>query len=167
MELQKFKSIVVPLREKLQNFARSMLNNNGDAEDAVQETLLRLWSKKDSLDNHPNIFGYTMQILKNICIDKIRSEKNTVSLDNVSIAEDNINPYLYTEQMDSSLIIKNIINSLPELQRKIIWMRDVEDYELGEIADIICSEVTAVRVNLSRARKKVRDQFLIINKTIK
>lgn len=167
MELQKFKSIVVPLREKLQNFARSMLNNNGDAEDAVQETLLRLWSKKDSLDNHPNISGYTMQILKNICIDKIRSEKNTVSLDNVSIAEDNINPYSYTEQMDSSLIIKNIINSLPELQRKIIWMRDVEDYELGEIADIICSEVTAVRVNLSRARKKVRDQFLIINKTIK
>ena len=167
MELEKFKSDVVPLRNKLQNVAKNMLANEVDAEDAVQETFLRLWNQRSQLSNHPNVGGFAMQTLKNICIDKLRAERHNVSLDGISIAGNSITPYTFTEQQDSVLIIRNIIDSLPETQRQIITLRDVDGYELGEIAAIIGSEESTVRVNLSRARKTVRDKFLSMNNVIR
>lgn len=167
MELEKFKSDVVPLRNKLQNVAKNMLANQVDAEDAVQETFLRLWNQRSQLSNHPNVGGFAMQTLKNICIDKLRAERHNVSLDGISIAGNSITPYTFTEQQDSVLIIRNIIDSLPETQRHIITLRDVDGYELGEIAAIIGSEESTVRVNLSRARKAVRDKFLSMNNVIR
>lgn len=167
MELEKFKSDVVPLRNKLQNVAKNMLANEVDAEDAVQETFLRLWNQRSKLGNHPNVGGFAMQTLKNICIDKLRAERHNVSLDGISIAGNSITPYTFTEQQDSVLIIRNIIDSLPETQRHIITLRDVDGYELGEIAAIIGSEESTVRVNLSRARKTVRDKFLSMNNVIR
>ncbi len=167
MELEKFKSDVVPLRNKLQNVAKNMLANEVDAEDAVQETFLRLWNQQSQLSNHPNVGGFAMQTLKNICIDKLRAERHNVSLDGISIAGNSITPYTFTEQQDSVLIIRNIIDSLPETQRQIITLRDVDGYELGEIAAIIGSEESTVRVNLSRARKAVRDKFLSMNNVIR
>lgn len=167
MELEKFKSDVVPLRNKLQNVAKNMLANEVDAEDAVQETFLRLWNQRSQLSNHPNVGGFAMQTLKNICIDKLRAERHNVSLDGISIAGNSITPYTFTEQQDSVLIIRNIIDSLPETQRQIITLRDVDGYELGEIAAIIGSEESTVRVNLSRARKTVRDKFLSMNNVMR
>lgn len=167
MELEKFKSDVVPLRNKLQNVAKNMLANEVDAEDAVQETFLRLWNQRSQLSNHPNVGGFAMQTLKNICIDRLRAERHNVSLDGISIAGNSITPYTFTEQQDSVLIIRNIIDSLPETQRHIITLRDVDGYELGEIAAIIGSEESTVRVNLSRARKAVRDKFLSMNNVIR
>ena len=167
MELEKFKSDVVPLRNKLQNVAKNMLANEVDAEDAVQETFLRLWNQRSQLGNHPNVGGFAMQTLKNICIDKLRAERHNVSLDGISIAGNSITPYTFTEQQDSVLIIRNIIDSLPETQRQIITLRDVDGYELGEIAAIIGSEDSTVRVTLSRARKAVRDKFLSMNNVMR
>ena len=167
MELEKFKSDVVPLRNKLQNVAKNMLANEVDAEDAVQETYLRLWNQRSQLSNHPNVGGFAMQTLKNICIDRLRAERHNVSLDGISIAGNSITPYTFTEQQDSVLNIRNIIDSLPETQRQIITLRDVDGYELGEIAAIIGSEESTVRVNLSRARKAVRDKFLSMNNVIR
>lgn len=163
MELEKFKSTVIPLREKLQFFAKRMLMNETDAEDAVQETYLRLWNVRQQLFDHPNVGGFAMQTLKNICIDKLRVEKNNISLDNVSVAGNSLTPYTYTEQKDSALLIRKIIDSLPETQRRVMLMRDVEGYELEEIAQIMGAEASAVRVNLSRARKTVRDKFISMN----
>ena len=68
MELEKFKSNVIPLREKLYSLAKSLLSNDFEAEDAVQETFLRLWNVRSQLNDHPNIGGFAMQTLKNICI---------------------------------------------------------------------------------------------------
>ena len=167
MELEKFKSDVVPLRNKLQNVAKNMLANEVDAEDAVQETFLRLWNQRSQLSKHPNVGGFAMQTLKNICIDRLRAERHNVSLDGISIAGNSITPYTFTEQQDSVLIIRNIIDSLPETQRHIITLRDVDGYELGEIAAIIGSEESTVRVNLSRARKAVRDKFVSMNNVMR
>ncbi|MDR2954953.1 MAG: sigma-70 family RNA polymerase sigma factor [Prevotella sp.] len=163
MELEKFKSTVMPFRQKMQYQARNMLRDETEAEDAVQEAFLKLWSARHQLGNHPNVGGFAMQTLKNICIDKLRAERYDISLDNVSIADNTLTPYVYTEQQDNAAIIRGIINSLPETQKRVIMMRDVDGYELNEIAQIIGAEETAVRVNLSRARKTVRDKFLKIN----
>jgi RNA polymerase sigma-70 factor (ECF subfamily) len=163
MELEKFKSEVVSIRSKLINQARNMLANEDDAEDAVQETFLKLWNVRTQLGQHPNIAGFAMQTLKNVCIDRLRAERYHDRLDDVSIAGNSTTPYTYTEQNDSVSIIRHIIDSLPETQQQIIRMRDVEGYELEEIADITGVNPAAVRVNLSRARKTVRDKFININ----
>lgn len=163
MELERFKSNVIPLREKLQNFARSLLSNDFEADDAVQETFLRLWNARSQLDNHPNIGGFAMRTLKNICIDKLRSKRNTVSDESINISDNTLTPYQYTEQNDEIAIIRQIIEMLPPTQRMIIIMRDVEGYEIEEIAEITGSDSCAVRVNLSRARKTVRNRFMNLN----
>ncbi|EGK01347.1 MULTISPECIES: RNA polymerase sigma factor [Dysgonomonas] len=166
MELERFKSTVIPLREKLQIFAKGILKNDIDAEDAVQETFLRLWNVRSQLNTHPNIGGFAMQTLKNICIDRLRSERYDVAIDNVAVSTTAVTPYTYTEQNDSVTVIRKIIDTLPETQRRIMLMRDVEGYELDEIAEIMGAEAATVRVNLSRARKTVRDKFISINKAI-
>jgi len=164
MELQEFKTKVIPLREKLYSIARRMLPDHADAEDAVQEACLRLWSARAQLGNHPNIAGFAMQTIKNICIDKLRKNKINIPADSITNKEDDKNPYSYTEEKDSIESVKKIIEALPELQRRIITMRDIEGYEMKEIADITGSEISAVTMNLSRARKKVRDSFLKLNR---
>lgn len=141
-----------------------MLSNEADAEDAVQETYLKLWHIRDRLDNHPNIGGFTMQTLKNICYDRLRKHENGISLDNMSYADQSRTPDVYVEQHDSVQIVKSIIDTLPELQRQTLVMRDIEGYELKQIAEIMGADETAVRVNLSRARKKVRDKYISMNK---
>lgn len=162
MEIEKFRTIVLPLREKLLAMARKMLPNDNDAEDAVQETMIRIWQAKSKLIIHPNLGGYAMQTLKNICIDKIKEEKHNISLDNLQIDSNTISPHRHLENCNDVDIVKQIIEKLPELQKLIITMRDVEEYELEDIATITGSNVAAVKVNLSRARKKVRDIFLNI-----
>lgn len=167
MELETFTSTIIPLRQKLLSYARKMLNNENEAEDSVQETFLRLWSIRFQLVNHPNVEGYAMQTLKNICIDKLRKDKgNTVNIEYASCSEEFVNPHTRTEINNSVDIIRQIIGTLPEIQRKIITMRDIEGYELTEIAAITGSEMASIRVNLSRARKKVRDKYISINNAI-
>ncbi len=163
MDLKRFTSEILPLRQKLVAFAWKMLENEEDAEDVVQETLLRLWSIRGELEKMSNPGGFAMQTVKNSCIDRLRQKKYTVDINEVSLEYHGTNPYTETEKQNSIDLIKQLIDGLPELQRRIIRMRDVEGYELEEIAAITGTQVSAVTVNLSRARKKVRDQFISIN----
>lgn len=160
MELEKFKTIVLPLRSKMLVIAHKMLSDECDAEDAVQETLIRMWQAKDRLSDHPNMGGYAMLTLKNICLDKIKLRRNNIQIDDIQIDSESHSPYTEVENKDSLSLVEQIIRSLPELQQLTIRMRDIEEYELHEIAAITGSTVDAVKVNLSRARKRVRDTFI-------
>lgn len=164
MLLEKFKITILSLREKLQLSARKILQDESDVEDALQETFLRLWDIREKLDGHPNPEGYAMITLKNICIDKLKSKRYNESIDDVFGCSDNLTPYAQTEQNDELALIKRIIDSLPPIQQRVMRMRDIEGYELSEIAQIIDAEESSVRVNLSRARKTVRLKFTSLNK---
>ncbi|MDR1370526.1 MAG: sigma-70 family RNA polymerase sigma factor [Dysgonamonadaceae bacterium] len=163
MTLEQFKSDVISQRQKLLAVAWKMLANEADAEDAIQEVFLRLWSIREQLGTMSNPGGFAMQTTKNICIDKLRVQKTTVNVEDVFPGFDEKTPYHETEKLDSVSLVRKIINTLPELQRKIILMRDVEGYELQEIADITGSQINAATMNLSRARKKVREEYIRIN----
>ena len=159
MKLETFKNRILPLQDLLQSYAKKTLANETDAEDAVQETLLKLWSVRSQLASHPNMEGYAMLTMKNICLDKIKQRKYTISIDDATIQTTLLSPVDSLDNKNSVDIIQQIIKSLPELQRMIIQMRDVEGYELSEIAEIMQSNISAVKMNLSRARKRVRDEF--------
>jgi len=163
MDLERFKSDIIPLRQKLLRHAVRIVENEDDAEDVVQEVFLKLWNIRKQLIEMSNPEGFAMQMLKNTSIDKLRVRKTVVEPDEFQLDESNRNPYQDMEQSDSVSIIKQIIARLPDLQQCIIHMRDIEEYELSEIAEITGTHISAVTVNLSRARKKVRDQFMKIN----
>ena len=159
MSIEEFKSAIISLRENMLIVAMKMLQQEEDAEDVVQESLLRLWSNRSQLTKIDNPGGFAMQTVKNACIDKLRMQRTTVDVATLNLHLAETDPYVNLEQQDAVDLVKQIIKQLPELQRRIILMRDVDGYELHEIATITGTQITAVTMNLSRARKRVRDRF--------
>lgn len=161
MELKEFKITVLPLRAKLLNYARKLTDEPEDAEDAVQEVLLKLWNKRLELEQYRSIEAFAMTLTHNICIDMWRCKRNdTLSLDIVQAASPTGTPERLLEIKDEIRLMHEIIDSLPNLQRTIMRMKDIEGYETDEIAEITGCGPEAIRSNLSRARKKVRDVYL-------
>lgn len=161
MELIEFKNKVLPLRPKLLNYARKLTDNPEDAEDAVQEVLLKLWSKRQELEQCRSIEAYSMTLTHNLCIDLLRCKHDdALSLDVVQAATATAAPDRQLELKDEISLMHAIIDSLPPLQRTIMQMKDIEEYETDEIAAITGCNAEAIRSNLSRARKRVREVYL-------
>jgi RNA polymerase sigma-70 factor (ECF subfamily) len=135
------------------------LRNEIAAQDAVQELIMKLWEKRSILDGVENIQAFTMRSMRNLCLDTIRQQQDE---DEIPVEFEYVepNPYQQTEQKDIASKIRTMINQLPELQRTIIRMRDVEEMDIAEIAFITSISENAVSVNLSRARQKIREQIL-------
>ena len=94
MSQERFKAEILPIRDKLFHIARKILVEEEDAEDAVQEVLLKLWHTRDSLDRYDSAAAYATTVTKNHCLDKLRVKKQTDSLDDIHhMREANDNPY--------------------------------------------------------------------------
>lgn len=161
MTLETFKIEVLPLKNKLYRLAKRLLGNMQEAEDVVQEVFLRLWARKDRLEELKSIEAFAMTITKNLSLDKLKSKG--YRLDDLTERNEeimNITPYKSLELNDSYKKVLKIIDTLPEQQRLIIHMRDIEEYDFDEIADVMKLSVNTIRVNLSRARKKVRETLI-------
>lgn len=161
MELKEFKITVLPLRRKLLNYARKLTQEEEDAEDVVQEVLLKLWSKKEELEQYRSIEAFAMTLVHNLCIDQWRSKYNEIApLHDSQVSASVCGPDRILEVKDEWQLMENIISVLPPLQRTIMRMKDIEGYETEEIAAITGCKGEAIRSNLSRARKKVKELYL-------
>ena len=160
MTLETFVIQVVPLREKLQNFSRKIIENDADAEDVVQEIFLKLWTMREELGKYNSVEALAMQMTKNFSLDKLKSRKPSGSeSETLHLVSDLKTPEAETEERNSIEYIRQLVNQLPYLQQTIMRMKDIEGYELSEIAEITGSQIEAVRTNLSRARKRIREQL--------
>lgn len=160
MEQEQFKIEVVPLRGKLSGCARRLLDDPEEVEDVVQEVFLKLWYIRDELERYDSVEALAVQITKHLCLNRLRAfqyrlEKLSGS---VMLAADD-DPYIALEQKDSVCRVMHIMEQLPGLQQTILRMKHVDGFEVREIAELTGSTSEAVRVNLSRARKKVRELF--------
>ncbi|MDR1380852.1 MAG: sigma-70 family RNA polymerase sigma factor [Tannerella sp.] len=162
MRLERFKTDIIPLRKTLFAVALKLMQQEEDAEDATQETLLRLWNIRGQLDAVANPGAFAVQTVRNICIDRLRAQRRIADVDDLTGETDHETPYTEIERRDAVALVRRIIERLPVLQQTIIRMRDIEGYELQEIAAITGTQVSAVTVNLSRARKNVRNQYMKI-----
>lgn len=165
MVARDFKTAVLPISKKLLRFATHFLKNEDEAHDVVQDIFLKLWQKRDSLNEIENIEAFAMRMTRNRCLDIIRANK-LVPIDaetDRKMKEESVDVHSQFELSETATQIKRLINELPDLQRAVIHMRDIEQLEYEEIAEQMDLKVNAIRVNLSRARKKVRDEFLKIN----
>ena len=158
MNQNEFIKMVSPFKDKLFRLAKRLLVSTEEAEDATQEVLVKLWVKNESLDKYNSVEALAMTMTKNFCLDQLKSKRAsnmTLVHSNYSSNEASLQKKL--EDEDSLSWVEKIINNLPEQQRLIIQMRDIEQYEFEEIAKILEMNETAIRVALSRARKTIRE----------
>ncbi len=164
MLAREFKTDVLPISNKLLRFALQILQDEEEAKDVLQDVFLKLWEKRNDLNKIENLEAFTMRMVRNRCLDVIRSRK-TISMELIkkkNLPEEDNSGSNLLEDLDTLYLVKQIICSLPELQRTIIHLRDIEQLEYEEISKATDLNVNSIRVNLSRARKKVRDEMLKI-----
>jgi RNA polymerase sigma-70 factor (ECF subfamily) len=165
MEREKFKKTVLPLRDKLMSVALKLLAERADAEDVVQDAFLKLWQMRNRLESYRNVEALAVTMVKNLALDLIRKQKpDENQIAGMPEDRDADRPDEMLEQIDAVRCIRMLIGRLPALQQSIIRMKDVEGYELAEIAEITGTQMEAVRMNLSRARRKIKEQFIRLNK---
>ena len=157
MNQNEFVKSIAPFKDKLFRLAKRLLVSTEEAEDATQEVLLKLWNKNENLSNYNSLEAFAMTMTKNYCLDQLKSKR----AGNLKLVHDNYTnrePSLLQklEDKDSLDWVEKVINQLPEQQRMIIQMRDIEQYEFEEIAKILQMNETAIRVALSRGRKTIR-----------
>lgn len=164
METSEFKSSFMPFQPKMYRVAFSILRNTQDAEDIVQEAYLRLWKKRNEPDADKINEAYCVMMVRNLCIDFIRSSHGDMEGDindavQYQVAED---VYTSIEKRDEVRELKKLISSLPETQKKVVLLRDVNGLTFEEIERATGLGAVNIRATLSRARKRLREQFNIL-----
>jgi RNA polymerase sigma-70 factor (ECF subfamily) len=166
MNLEAFESRVLPVKNKLFRFALRFLGNEEEARDVVQDVFIRVWNGRDQMDDVQNWEAWCMRITKNLSLDRLRTltRKQTRPIEeSYNVRHDALTPHELTEVGESMEKISQMIASLPEKQRQVIHLRDVEGYSYQEICDILGLDMSQVKVNLFRARNSVREKLTKIN----
>jgi len=161
MQQTEFLNVVMPFKDKLFRLAKRLLVSREEAEDATQEILMKLWSKQNVMMTYNNVEAYAMMMTKNFCLDRLKSKQaETLKLVHSNYKDENVSLQNQLEVNDSLNWIGKIMEELPEQQKMVLQLRDVEQYEFEEIASLLDMNPTAVRVALSRARKMVREKLV-------
>jgi len=161
MNQNEFVLMVAPFKDKVFRLAKRLLVSTEEAEDATQEILVKLWSKEEGLSGYTSVEAFAMTMTKNYCLDQLKSKR----AGNLKIVHTNYSdsaPALdkKLEDLDTFNWVEKSIRQLPEQQRMIVQLRDIEQYEFEEIAKMLDMTESAIRVSLSRARKTIREYLI-------
>lgn len=162
MHQSQFKENILIHKDQMYRLALRILRNEEDAKDIVQDSLVKLWNKRKDLGEIRSYKSFALTIVRNDCIDLIRKRKpETNQQDNLE-RSDGLNPEKQLDISDQLLKVKQIISQLNEQQRELIQLRDIEELDYDEISEITGLTVNTIRVNISRARKKIRQRMMAI-----
>lgn len=162
MELKEFTANVLPLKDKLFRYAKRLLQNHEEAEDLLQEVMMRLWVNREELSRKSSIEAFAMAVTKNLCIDRFRSKQFQASNMGIDAAELDmsdmgISPHKRAEQLEAVEMVMKVMDMLPINLKQVVQLRDIEGLSYQEIAEIMSMNINTLKVNLSRARKKIRE----------
>lgn len=161
MTRKEFETDILPFSRTLYRYAFRFLSNREEAEDAVQEVFLKLWTMRDKLSGYNNIQAFTLTVTRNHCLDRLRKKKMEYIDENgkEDTRASDMNLEKNLENTEKFRIVTEIINTLPENYRTVIKMRDVDGYDYEEMAKKMDIDINNLRVILSRARKMVREEL--------
>ena len=162
MHLEYFKKEIIPLKDKLFRYALNYLKESSVAEDVIQEVFLKLWKKREEFYKIKNIEAWSMTMTRNLSLDLLKRNKVEFT-DPVFIKEPVMRsgiPDNLIEQSELKSNVHEIIESLSEKQRQVVFLRDIEGYSYQEISEIIGIDQNLVKVTLFRARENLRKKLL-------
>ena len=159
-----FRNDVLPLKNELFRLALRITLNRVEAEDVVQETMIKVWNRRDRWEELESLEAFCLTICRNIAIDKMRKMENQ----NQSLADEHdtpdlsyaSNPEEQAMQQDRIQLVRRLIDNLPEKQRSVMQLRDIEGKSYKEIAQILDISEEQVKINIFRARQTIRQKFI-------
>lgn len=163
MSKETLTSTFTELRKNFLRLAMRFLPNKEDADDALQEAFFRLWRHADQIGSREEAEALTVVTVKNLCIDTLRKRNNIPTVELDENRDESV-----CDQADESIereerfrMLERIIElRLTPLQQQILRMKEYEGKKYDEIAEILGMQEPAVRMQLSRARKEIRDCYL-------
>ena len=163
MKTISFQTDILPLKNELFRLALRITQNRFEAEDVVQETMLKVWKGRSDWDKIDNIEAYCLTVCRNLSLDKMRHMDNQVqNIEQESEPADrsySANPEEQVVQHDRLQLVRQLISQLPEKQRTCMQLRDIEGKSYRDIATIIGISEEQVKVNIFRARQTIRERF--------
>jgi len=162
MTAKEFNDLVIPLSKQLYRYAFRYLEDKDDSQDAVQEVFVKLWNMRSELAGLRNVEAFAIRVMRNYCLDRFKSKK-TIRLDAAGYFGNRMTeepgPDRSMEISDSLTLIRRVIDEMPEPQRSVVRLRDIEGYDNDEIAEILGMANGTIRVILSRGRNRIRSVF--------
>lgn len=157
-----FNNQVLQISRRLYLVAFRFLKSREEAEDAVQEVFMRLWNKREKLDEYESVEALAITTVKNYCIDQLRKVRTIAIEENINQVagyREEQSPQEHLEKIESAEILYSIIGRLPDIYKEIIMKREIEGQSYEEIALSTSQNINTLRVNLSRARKMIREEY--------
>lgn len=158
-----FRNDVLPMKNQLFRLALRITLDRAEAEDVVQDTLIKVWDKRNSWTTIDNIEAFAMTVCRNLSLDRAKRRANnneSLDVDGAQEPVSSVDPYERMVQKDSVRMVGQIVDSLPEKQRSCIQLRDFEGKPYKEIAQILNITEEQVKVNIFRARQTIKQQFI-------
>jgi len=164
-----FQNDILPLKNELFRLALHITQNRADAEDVVQETMLKVWNRRDDWQQIESMEAYCLTVCRNLALDKMRHTASTPWTDappqeDIQDTSHHANPEEMAVQRDRVQLVRLLISQLPEKQRSCMQLRDVEGKSYRDIATILGITEQQVKVNIFRARQTVKERFGEIEK---
>ena len=160
MNQSDFLKVVLPFKDKVFRLSKRLLTSTEEAEDATQELLFKLWKNRDKIASYRNTEAFAITMTKNYCYDRLKSKQaSNLTLIHSNYKEKETSLENKLEYIDSVDRVHLLIDDLPDQQKLIIQLRDIEQYDFEEICEMVNMKPIAVRVSLSRARKTIREQL--------
>lgn len=154
MTTERFMDEVKAMRPTLLSVARGILGSDEEAEDVVQDAMLRLWQLRD--EPIMNVRGFARVVVRNLALSKVRRKRETVDIGRADIAYDDETDSARNELIDRMM---TLVDALPTMQQTVLRMRHMQEMTMADIASIIGTSEVAVRQSLSRARRSIIEQF--------
>lgn len=162
MKIISFQNDILPLKNQLFRLALRITMNHAEAEDVVQETMIKVWNKRDKWAEIDSIEAFCFTICRNLALDSLKKHDNQ----NDPLAENGneqfdhgFDPYEQTSRNDKVETVRKIIDQLPEKQKSCMQLRDFEGKSYKEVAQILEISEEQVKVNIFRARQAVKLKF--------
>ena len=171
MKAISFQTDILPLKNELFRMALRITQNREEAEDVVQETMIKVWNRREQWSQLESIEAFCLTICRNLALDKLRRMDNQAQslgddIDPTDLSHSS-NPEQVTIQRDRSRMVRQLINELPERQRTCMQLRDIEGKSYRDIAQILDITEQQVKINIFRARQAVKERYLMIEKVRK
>ena len=153
---------MLPLKDVLYRLALRITLKHEEAQDIVQDTLIKVWNKRDEWENIVSMEAYCLTICRNLALDKMKLRANqNESIENIHLdtPDQGGNPYERMQQKDRIDLVRRMVNALPEKQRSCIQLRDFEGKPYKEIAEILGITEEQVKVNIFRGRQAIKKRY--------